>query len=420
MEVITLNNGLKVLVYPMLNTHSVTIGLYIKAGCGYEKGRFVGATHLLEHLHFRKCGSFSQEELYYRMERIGSTLRAVTYRDFLQFTMKVIPRKTEECIEIFKNIIEGNNWTDEEFEKEKQVVLNQILEKGTYITLDKEMRKLVFKNHSLNSEIMGDIITIESLRKSDIQEYKKELFSKQNMLFCVTGNIKEMDYKNMLEELQRISIGQNDKEKRIQCPSIFQHRKPDILLKHVQDDNPLEVNISFDIKYDDESRDLLMILNCILGEGVGSRLQKTIREEKCYSSNIASYIEWYQKFAVLHINFSVEKGALLSCLQDIVMILKKMKKEIVKRDLDVTLPFYTTNHVFCEDDTEEMNFQLAYNKLILGMEYRSVALKNDDKTILSLQRLAENIFAKNNMSLVLVGNMEEVTKKDIMQIIDKI
>ena len=78
MEVITLNNGLKVLVYPMLNTHSVTIGLYIKAGSGYEKGRFVGTTHLLEHLHFRKCGNLSQEELYYKMERIGSTLRAVT------------------------------------------------------------------------------------------------------------------------------------------------------------------------------------------------------------------------------------------------------------------------------------------------------------------------------------------------------
>ena len=33
----TLFNGLKYLYYPMKNTHSVTIGFYIKAGSWYEK-----------------------------------------------------------------------------------------------------------------------------------------------------------------------------------------------------------------------------------------------------------------------------------------------------------------------------------------------------------------------------------------------
>lgn len=81
-----LDNGLTVLFHQMPNTHSVTVGLYVKAGCLYENEHHIGITHLLEHLHFRKLGVLSQKELYYKMECIGSTLRAATYRDFLKFT----------------------------------------------------------------------------------------------------------------------------------------------------------------------------------------------------------------------------------------------------------------------------------------------------------------------------------------------
>lgn len=426
MEMVTLNNGLRVLIYPMLNTHSVTMGLYVRAGSAYEKGKFVGATHFLEHLHFRKCGEFSQDELYYKMECIGSTLRGVTYRDLLQFTMKVHPDKIEECMEIFENIIASDNWTDEEFEKEKKVVLNQIYEKGDYITLDKEMRKVVFKNYALQNEIMGDAETIEALNKFDMQEYKKKLFSASNMLFCITGNIKEADCKKMLEKLEVLSVSQDEEEREISCPAIFQHRKPDIIFKNVQDDNPLEVNISFDITYDEDIKafhnfkDYLTIFNCVFGEGVGSRLQRIIREEKGYSADISSYIEWEQKFAVLHIEFSVEKKDLINCLEEIVMTINKMKNEISRKDLDVTLPFYTTNYAFYEDDTAEMNYQLAYNKLVLGQDFRSFELENNDETIMSLQRLAEKIFVENNMAVVVLGNTQRITKKSIKQIIDKL
>ena len=85
MECIHLNNGLTVFFYQMSNTHSVTISLYVKAGSVYEEVE--GTTHLLEHLHFRKLGKFTQEELYYEMECMGSSLRAAAYRDFMKFSM---------------------------------------------------------------------------------------------------------------------------------------------------------------------------------------------------------------------------------------------------------------------------------------------------------------------------------------------
>ena len=399
----------------MPNTHSVTVGLYVKAGSGYEEENFAGMTHLLEHLHFRKLGVSSQRELYYKMECMGSSLRAATYRDFLKFTMKITPDKLEECIIIFKNIIETDEWTEDEYEKEKHVVINQILEKGNYVSVEKEVQNVVFKNHPLSRKIMGEVETIEQLSGTDVAEYKKKMFTTGNLLLCITGNISDSNYVTMLKTLENVKINKKDIARKIDCPKCFHKRKPDVLFKAVQDDNPLDVNVAFDITYDENTKDLLTILNCVLGEGVGSRLQKSIREEKCYSSDVYSYIEWYQNFAVLHIRFSVVRNAFLDCFREIIAILEEMKSGITEQDLDVTLPFYTTNRVFNEDDTEEMNFQLAYNEFVLGMEYRSVGLENNVSTIFSLQELAKNIFTTNNMSVVLVGNTKSMTKKSVLQ-----
>ena len=399
----------------MPNTHSVTVGLYIKSGSGYKEEYFAGTTHLLEHLHFRKLGVFSQSELYYKMECMGSSLRATTYRDFLKFTMKITPNKLEECIMIFKNLIETNVWSDDEYKKEKQVVINQILEKGNYVSVEKEVRNVVFKNHPLSREIMGDVETIEQLSETDVAEYKKKIFATGNLLLCITGNMSGSNYENMIKKLETVKINKIDIVRKIDCPKCFHNRKPDVLFKVVQDNNPIDVNISFDITYDEKSKDLLTIMNCVLGEGVGSKLQKCIREEKCYTSDIYSYIEWYQKFAVLHVRFSVVKRVFFDCLSEVIGVLEEMKSEITKEDLDVTLPFYTTNRVFYEDDTEGMNFQLAYNKFVLQMEYRGVRLENNALTIFSLQELAKNIFTTNNMSVVLVGNTKTITKKSVLE-----
>ena len=340
----TLKNGLSILYHHMPNTHSVTMGLYIKAGAGY--GETEGIAHFLEHLHFRRMGNLSQRELYYEMECLGSTLRAKTYRDFMCFWMKVIPEKHKECLNLFVKLFEDNQCTKEEFEKEKQVVINQILEKGDFVSIEEETRNVIFKDHDLSRSIMGNPETIELLDQKHMQEYKRRVFFPENMLFCVTGNVREDAFENVRDILEKIPVSEPGEVRKIEIPKCFYSRKPDISFLEIDDNAPLDLNISFDAAYDCETKILLTILNCILGEGVGSRLQKIIREEKCYASDIASYIEWYQNFAVLHIRCSVDKDNFTDCLADIVDILKKMKSTINKQDLDVSLPFYTSNRIF--------------------------------------------------------------------------
>lgn len=413
MKEFTLQNDLRVLFHPMLNTHSVTVGLYIKAGIAFGNETSSGITHFLEHLHFRRCGKYSQSELYYKMESIGSALRATTYHDLLQFQMKVSPEYISECMDIFENIIVADNWTEEEFNKEKKVVKNQIYEEGDYVDIDKESRKLVYYRHPLSLEIMGSAEDVDGITIDEALQYKREIFNTSNMLMCITGNVDEAVLRKNLSNIEKLHIDNPGKSGVYSAPERFLKRRPDVKIKKVDDDNLLDVKLSFDSLCDIKKKKELDILNCILGEGVGSRLQMVVREEKGYTSDINSYLEYYTGIAVLYIDFSVAKENLLLCVGEIGCILNSLKNNITKRDLDVSLPFYTTNR-FMDDDTEEMNFTLAQNRLMFGEDEQAISFDNNMETVQMLQKTATELFTKENLCITVVGKTCKVTHKSIV------
>ena len=64
---------------------------------------------MLEHMYFRKLGDLAQADLYYKMESVGSTLIASTYRDFIKFTMKVAPVYLKTCWGIMETFLKSQN-----------------------------------------------------------------------------------------------------------------------------------------------------------------------------------------------------------------------------------------------------------------------------------------------------------------------
>ena len=185
----TLYNGLKTMYYPINHSYSVSIGLYVKIGSMYESIENNGITHFLEHLHFRQLGEINQKQIYYEMESIGATLKATTYKDMLRFYIKVRPKYLQNAVMFFKDLISTYNWNEEQFELEKAVVLNQIFEREAAITIPPFIDKVVWRNHPLSMEIMGNEETINQIKLKEITGFKQKHFSRNNLLFLVTGNI---------------------------------------------------------------------------------------------------------------------------------------------------------------------------------------------------------------------------------------
>ena len=102
------------------------------------------------------------------------------------------------------------------------------------------------------------------------------------------------------------------------------------------------------------------------------------------------------------------------------MILNDVKDNITKRDLDISLPFYTVNQIFDEDDTEKMNFKLAYESFILNRKTENYNMKNDNETRTRLQKEAQILFRNQNISAVFMGKINEFSKKNVWKILKRL
>lgn len=419
MDIRMLENGLNYLYYPMSNTHSVTLGLYIKTDINFDVSINSGIAHLLEHMHFRKIGFLSQEELYLFFEKTGSTLRAVTYRDFIKFSVKIIPQYLDAWIEIFSELINTYNWTDEELIKEKAVIRNQITEHNSFVSVDDIVRENVFLDTLYAEPIMGTNEEIENITVFDLIRYKKQIFSKKNVCFSVTGNISNQENKRIVDKLEKVIINTEQIIDRVSIPSNWHNRKPDICIFNTEDDGFFDVNISFDITYSESDVEYIRLLNGILGEGIGSRLEMLIREKLAMTSDIYSYIEWYKKIALLHIRFRVETEKIYNCIDVILNELVSIKNNISEKDIITNLPFFVTQRAFLEDSTDEMNFELSYNGFVLEMNNRFNSLVNNDKLNYDLHNLAKTIFCSQNMVVTVLGAEKEMKTYKIKSIIKK-
>ena len=417
MEQIILSNKIRLLFQPMPNTHSVTCGLYIRAGSAFESDEESGITHFLEHLQFRRLGDWNQKEIYYRMESIGASLHGATYRDFMEFSLKTVPEELEKAMQILSRVLSCCEWTEEEFEKERQVVLNQIYEKGDWIYGEDLMYQCVFRNTAFAKRIIGTAENIRRFSMDDIRKTRDGIYKRDNLIFCITGCIDDDMLNNAVGILEKLNIPEGSMGPVLPVPPGFARRKPDIVF-HSAADDLLDVYLSFDVTEKEQEGMALTLLNSILGEGVGSRLQEILREEAGYTADISSYIERHSGFSVLHIHYYIEKHLLQESMKKIAKVLRSLKKNIQKRDLDISLPFHTKNRVFLEDDTDAMNFEIGFRYIVEGKESAEIipALIKSE-TIEKLQVLAGKVFRPERASLAVAGNTNRITKKALKQIV---
>ncbi len=414
MRVTKLSNGLTFISYPIQHAKSVEMGLYIKAGSRYETKSNNGITHLLEHIHFRQLGDMSQEVIYQETECMGSSLRGTTYKDMVNFHMKVRPKYLEKSLLFFEKILTTFNWTNEQLESEKKIVFNEIYEKEDEQELQLISDETIWQEHSLSQPILGDEQTIKRISLEELVNYKKEIFCKENMVFVITGAIKDDDIKSITKQFGRIPIADNKRtfiDKNV-VEKQFQ-RTPNIVMKKYSSWSLLDVQLSFDVNLKLVKENEILFLNSIIGGGDGSRLQKEMREKMGLVYDIYSYVEIYDDVAVLSIFFSIEKKNLQIGLQKIVDILNNLRVDIFQRDIDMNMTFFTENLWFWLEDSYELNYQLGCDfvkgKEILTIEER---IKENEKIEYYRLREVSNVIFKNkNISLIVMGDTKGLSKK---------
>lgn len=414
MDTFILKNNLTTYYQSIPSSHSICIGLYVKVGSRHENITNNGITHMLEHMHFRRLNGLNEKEFYKYTDKMGTMLRAATYKEFTRYTLKIRPEFLDPSIQLIKNLIAFVSWNEDDLEQEKKIVISEFKQRYYDDFLQSSLESFLWNEHPLALPIIGDEEVIKAIDVNEIIAYKQYHYTAENMAIVITGNIQKDQIGKTNQLLSEISFPTANTAPLCVHPKTG-NRKPDIHFLPVPS-SILDVIISFDIP-EKCCEDVITLLNCIVGSGTSSWLQQHFDGLKMeLDSEIYSEIKAYTDASYISIHYSIDKHKLYSSFQEVGKILNQAKNSFTDEDLDTSKPYYTNNLWFYLDDNESLNFHIGYNQHLhkmkpITLEEKYNAFQNITQD--DLIRSAKSIFKKENMIILISGSTSKLTKRDI-------
>jgi len=406
------DNGLNVLLEPIKEVVSVSVGLWINKGSRDENPDQYGYAHLVEHMLFKGTEKYTAGDIARSIDRVGGQHNAATNREYTCYYINVVSDYVELALEILSDMYYNSLFDAEELEKEKNVIVEEIRmyeDTPDEFIHDFFMEKML-QGHSLSHSILGSVDGILNTSRESISTFYDSHYVNNNAILAIAGNFDSDKAKNLISTY----FG---KEKSVIIPlSPVEDGIPSRISREHMEKDLEQVHFCLGlegIKRGDDDRWGLYILSTILGGSMSSRLFQNIREKEGISYSIYSFHSSYIDCGIFGIYCATlpEKFGLT-----IDLIMKECKKMFYDGITDVefndTKTYMKGNLALSLESNEVRMSQLARNEMTYGryFDFNDIVKIIDKITLDDYMRVCDKIFKDKTMSLVSLGKLKKKIK----------
>ena len=287
----TLKNGLQVVVIPMQNgSNVITTDIFYKVGSGDEIMGKSGIAHMLEHLNFKSTKNLKMGEFDTIVKGFGGVNNASTGFDYTQYFIKSSSDNLSKSLHLFAELMQNLNLKDEEFQPERDVVLEERLwrtDNNPTGYLYFRLFNNVYTYHSYHWTPIGFINDIKNWSIEDIREFHKMYYQPQNAIIIVAGDIKpETVFASAEKEFSEIKNSKMPTKKHMVEPEQDGAKRIEI-----EKESEVEIiAIAYHIpNFQHKDQIPLSALSELLSSGKSSRLNSVLIDEKKLVNSIYAY-----------------------------------------------------------------------------------------------------------------------------------
>lgn len=331
-QVFTLPNGIRLLFKPTssLVSHACII---INAGSRDEEPGKDGLAHFIEHLLFKKTVKRSTTQILNRLELVGGDLNAYTTKEYTCIHASFLNPYLERAIELFQDLVFHSVFPQDELEKEKSVILDEIAsyQDQPEEAIHDDFEDLLFEGHALGRNILGTNHTVMDLQRPDILHFLNASYNTHEIVIGVLGSY---DYTRLCKVFTKLygDIPPN-KVSSGRKPVTSSHPAIKRIQKSISQTHCVLGNRAYSI-YDENKTGLLLLNNLLGGTGMSSRLNLQIREKYGIAYSIESNYTPFSDTGIFSVYFGTdsEKSARATSL-----VHKELKKLRENKLSSVTL-----------------------------------------------------------------------------------
>lgn len=328
----TLSNGVRI-IHQASPTDVAYCGIAIDAGTRDELEQEYGMAHFCEHMMFKGTKKRRAWHIINRMETVGGDLNAYTNKEETVVYAAFVKEHFERATELICDVVFNSTFPQSEMEKEAEVIIDEIEcynDSPAELIFDR-FENLIFHNHPLGHDILGDAERIRQYTTEDAVRFTKRLYRPDKMVFFVYGNI---DFKKIVRTAEKhFSISAEPPtdngttiEKAVEDIATETVPTPHLTIEH-RSTHQAHVMIgcrAFPSK--DKKRIALYFLNNIIGgPGMNSRLNIALREHHGLVYNVESSLTNYTDTGTFAIYFGCDPKDVDRC------------KKIVRKELNLLM-----------------------------------------------------------------------------------
>src|SRR5215213_1200527 len=120
-----LENGLEIIAETNPDAHSMSVAFIVQTGSRDESDEVAGVSHFLEHMVFKGTPTRSAADVNREFDEMGAHYNAFTSEENTVYYAAMLPEHQTAAVELLADIIRPS-LRDEDFETEKQVILEEI------------------------------------------------------------------------------------------------------------------------------------------------------------------------------------------------------------------------------------------------------------------------------------------------------
>ncbi|PSN71654.1 hypothetical protein BS50DRAFT_484527 [Corynespora cassiicola Philippines] len=201
-ESTTLSNGFTIATEHSPWAQTSTVGVWIDAGSRAETDKTNGTAHFLEHLAFKGTQKRTQQQLELEIENMGGHLNAYTSRENTVYYAKAFNQDVPATVDILSDILQNSKLESSAIERERDVILREQEE------VDKQLEEVVFdhlhatafQGQPLGRTILGPKENIQSIQRSDLENYIKTNYTADRMVLVGAGGVPHAQLVDLAEK----------------------------------------------------------------------------------------------------------------------------------------------------------------------------------------------------------------------------
>lgn len=401
-DISCLNNGLTIATRTMPHINSVTLGIWVKVGSRNETLAQHGIAHLLEHMAFKGTKNRTALKIVTDIEDVGGEINATTGVETTAYFARVLKNEIPLAIDILSDILVCPEFNEDELEREKQVVVQEInaaCDAPDDIVFN-HFTETAFRHQPIGRSILGTPETVQSFTSSDLHDFINTQYSADRMIVIAAGAVEHDDFVRQVES----RLGTFRPHSTAPLSNLANYVGGDF--REYRDLMDTQVILGFEGRaYHARDFYATHILSVILGGGMSSRLFQEVREKRglCYS--IYSFHWGFSDTGLFGIHAAIRKEGLNELLPLILNELSQVGQNIHDDELQRARTQYQAGLIMSQESPSSQAHLIARQMLLYGRPI-PISEMTERLALITPSRLtdlATRLFINSSPTLAAIG-----------------